>query len=304
MAINKYNINKWWKMLTGKSVLHVNQDLGKCFSIQEIKGYYNNLTEKVIMEPQLVENDSLPQTLQPGGITIVFPVAVFQYALGCYDLYLQKKKDCYLKKFLQLANWTFNQQDEKGRWANFAHAYPEHPFGAMAQGEATSVLVRAFKETNISTYLEAAKLSIDFMLAPHKDGGTALYQGNELLFMEYTHLPIVLNGWIFAWWGLYDYVNITHDKGYYYEAMNLSCQTLVKYLPKFATNYWSKYDLDYRLASPFYHHLHIAQMKAMFQLTGIKDFDNYAQCWEKQENKSWNKCRAFMTKAWQKIAEK
>ena len=41
-------------MVTGKSVLHVNQDIGKCFSTEEVKGYYNNLTEKVTMQPQLL----------------------------------------------------------------------------------------------------------------------------------------------------------------------------------------------------------------------------------------------------------
>ena len=43
MAINIYNIKKWYKMLTGKSVLHVNQDLGKYFEAKELKGYYNNM---------------------------------------------------------------------------------------------------------------------------------------------------------------------------------------------------------------------------------------------------------------------
>ena len=304
MALNTYNIRKWWKMLTGKSVLHVNQDLGKCFSCKEVKGYYNNLTEKVTMEPGLVEDDSLPRTIQPGGVTIVFPVAVFQYALGCYDLFLQTQEKKYLQKFLQLAHWTLDQQDEKGRWANFAHAYPEYPYGAMAQGEATSVLIRAYKETKDPQFLDAAKKSIDYMLLPHEDGGTALYQGEELLLMEYTHLPIVMNGWIFAWWGLYDYVKFTNSQDHYLQSLNRSCQTLVKYLPKFTTSYWSKYDLDYRLASPFYHHLHIAQMKAMYQLTGIKEFNDYAHRWERQENRLWNKCRAFMTKAYQKITEK
>ena len=75
MSLNKYNIEKWYKMLTGKSVLHVNQDIGKSFSSTEVKGYYNNLMEKVTKEPQLVYNDQLPTTKQPGNTVIVFPVA-------------------------------------------------------------------------------------------------------------------------------------------------------------------------------------------------------------------------------------
>ena len=303
MAINVYNIRKWWRMLTGKSVLHVNQDLGKIFSCTEVRGYYNNMTEKVLMEPQLVDSDQMPETIQPGGIKIIFPVAVFQYALGCYDLYLQTSDKRYLRKFLQMAEWTLDNQDAQGRWENFKHAYPKHPYGAMAQGEAASLLIRAYKETDNEKYLEAAKRAIDFMLTPDDKGGTALYRDNELILMEYTHLPIVMNGWIFAWWGLYDYVTVTRDNEEYRKKADLSSHTLVEYLSKFTTSYWSKYDLDYRLASPFYHHLHIAQMRAMYQLTGIKVFEDYADRWERQEHKPWNKCRAFVTKAWQKIAE-
>ena len=291
-------------MLTGQSVLHVNQDIGKSFSTHVIKGYYNNLTEKVTKEPELVDSMELPHTPLADGSVIIFPVAVFQYALGCYDLYLQTGDKRYQTKFIQLADWTLQQQDERGRWANFSQAYPDNPYGAMAQGEAASVLIRAYKETLDTKYLIGAKRSIDFMLLPHEDGGTAKYIGNDLLLMEYTHLPIVLNGWIFAWWGLYDYVIMTSDNGHYKELLQMSCNSLVKYMPQFATRYWSKYDLDYRIASPFYHNLHIAQMQAMYQLTGEKAFNEYGQRWDRQQGQLFNKSIAFLIKAYQKIVEK
>ena len=44
MALNIYNIRKWYRMLSGKSIMHVNQDLGRLFDVDIIKGYYNNLT--------------------------------------------------------------------------------------------------------------------------------------------------------------------------------------------------------------------------------------------------------------------
>ena len=47
-------------MLTGKSVLHVNQDLGKYFEAKELKGYYNNMMEKVSYVPHLVDSEELP----------------------------------------------------------------------------------------------------------------------------------------------------------------------------------------------------------------------------------------------------
>ena len=291
-------------MLTGKSVLHVNQDIGKFFSCDEVKGYYNNLMEKVIMEPELVDSKDLPQTQQPNDSVIVFPVAVFQYGLGCYDLYLKTDDQRYLRKFLQLADWTLNHQDEKGRWDNFSYCYPANPYGAMAQGEAASLLVRAYVETGDGKYLNAARHGLEFMLTPVENGGTSLYQDNDLLLMEYTHLPLVLNGWVFAWWGLYDYVKETNDKGLYHELMERSCESLVRYLHRFSNGYWSKYDLEHRIASPFYHRLHIAQMEAMYQLTKNETFREYANKWKSNQEHGWNRIRAFALKAYQKITEK
>jgi hypothetical protein len=303
MAINTYNIKKWWKMLSGKSVLHVNQDIGKNFSRHEVLGYYNNMTEKVTMEPQLVSTTELPHTPQADGTIIIFPVAVFQYALGCYDLFLQTGEKSYLNKFMQHAEWTLSNQDEKGRWKNFEHTYPEHPYGAMAQGEAASVLIRAYQETNDIKFLYAAKKGIDFMLLSYEEGGTTLYENNDLILLEYTHLPVVLNGWIFAWWGLYDYVTATKDTAHYLNCLNQSCQSLIRYLPRFSTSYWSKYDLDYRIASPFYHNLHISQMEAMYILTGEKLFDKYSKRWRRQKANFFYKGFAFAKKCYQKICE-
>ena len=33
-----YQIKRWYLMLTGKSVWHVNQDIGKCFAKGEVRG--------------------------------------------------------------------------------------------------------------------------------------------------------------------------------------------------------------------------------------------------------------------------
>ena len=75
-------------MLTGQSVWHVNQDLGKIFAKDEIRGYYNNMIEKVVKMPELLENDDLPKLNLENCKFTYFPVAIFQYGLGCYDLFL------------------------------------------------------------------------------------------------------------------------------------------------------------------------------------------------------------------------
>ena len=70
-------------MLTGKSVWHVNQDMGKCFEKDEILGYYNNMVEKVTKMPELLDSTELPKLNLENGKFTYFPVAIFQYGLGC-----------------------------------------------------------------------------------------------------------------------------------------------------------------------------------------------------------------------------
>lgn len=291
-------------MLAGKSVWHVNQNIGKCFSKDEIRGYYNNMAEKVTMMPELLESREMPKLNLAEGKFTYFPVAIFQYGLGCYDLYLLTKDERYIHKFMQCVDWTIEHQDDKGRWNNFSHYSPDTPYSAMAQGEAASLLVRAYKQTDEEKYLEAAKSSLDYMLKPLEEGGTTKYNSGQMLLMEYTFLGMVLNGSIFSWWGLFDYVLATGDNGKYKEALDKTLKSLIKVLPQFKCRYWSMYSEDGLLASPFYHNLHIAQMQAMYQLTDEPIFDEYAKRWERQQNNLFCKGIAFVKKALQKIMEK
>ena len=301
MALSVYNIKKWFLMLTGQSILHVNQDVGGHFSATELKGYYNNLTEKVTRLPHLLDTEELPTSPDDSGRPILFPVAIFQYGLGAYDLYLaSNESDCrYLRKAMQCAEWALSKQGASGEWNNFFFRFPQHPYGAMAQGEGASLLLRAYAVTGEKRFLTAAQKAIDFMLKPLCEGGAS--DGDVL--MEYTHLPAVMNGWIFAWWGLYDYVLATHNESHYKEKLEKSCKALEEQLPAFCNSYWSMYDLAGHIASPFYHHLHIAQMQAMYKLTGHDIFRKYGIRWQQQENNRLNHARAFVKKAWQKLCE-
>ena len=301
MALTLRNIRKWYRMLIGTSIQHVHQGLGTLLDPQELLGYYNDLTEKVIKAPELLSTEELPRY---GGTEVYFPVDIFQYGLGAYDLYLQTKEQKYLTKVLLCAEWALANQLPSGAWDNFSFLYPEAPYGAMAQGEGASLLLRVFKETQQERFLIAAHSAIDFMLLPLEDGGTTRYDHRGVIFMEYTHRPVVMNGWIFAWWGLYDYVLVSQDNGRYQEILYLSCQTLEKELHHFARSFWSMYDEGGRIASPFYHRLHIAQMQAMYQLTQHTVFSDYAQRWTDNDKNLIFKMSAFCIKAWQKIIEK
>lgn len=293
-------------MLMHKSIKHVNQDLGKVISKQDdiIKGYYNNFTEKVTKQPELLRNNTLPvyKTLQGGVVT--FPVDVFQYGLGAYDLYLTTYEEKYKEKFLQCCEWAKNNQEYTGAWDNFFFIYPHSPYSAMAQGEGASLLIRGYIEFNNKKYLSAAQKAIDFMLKPVAQGGTTLYKKNgDIFFYEYTHLPLVLNGWVFAIFGLYDMTIFFKDNQKYQQVFLSAEKSLEKTLYKFDAKYWTYYDLGHKLASPFYHKLHIAQMQALYIITK-KDIYKQTETLYKKYNKNLlYKSYAFSKKAWQKIIE-
>lgn len=298
MALNKYNIKKWYLMLTGRSILHVNQEIGKNYSKVEIKGYYNDLTEKITRsEEQLGE---LPMYTKENGDKYYFSIGVFQYGLAAYDLYLLNNEEKYLDCLKKTADWAIDNQDTNGGWNSFEY---ENPYSSMAQGEGISLLLRAYKEFDNEKYLLAAKSALNFMKKSVSDGGVTIYENEDLILKEYPTLPVVLNGWIFSIFGIYDYCLVEKEDIETKCFLQKTIKTLEKYLPAFDIGYWSKYDNDKKIASPFYHKLHTQLLMALYDLTDIEIFKEYSEKWEKCEKNKFNKIRAFIKKAYQKIRE-
>ena len=101
MGISKYNIKRWIKMLTGKSIYHVDQGIGK--AIDE-GGYYNDLTQKVLMGDSNLDENEIPFLEHSDGTHVQMPTMIFQYGLGAYDLWLIEKKDQYRSKVKKCAD--------------------------------------------------------------------------------------------------------------------------------------------------------------------------------------------------------
>lgn len=302
MSINVFNLKKWIKMLSGNSILHVNQGNGCCYSTKELAGYYNDMREKVLKNPEYLMKDGVPLTEVENGDPIFFPTCIFQFGLGAYDLYLTTKNDYYRKLFLNQCDWAMKYQNADGSWSVFENEYPDHPFGSMAQGEGTSLLLRAFKLTGNIEYFESAKKAIYFMITDVENNGTLMEENGKIFLKEFTHKEVVFNGWIFSIWGLFDYLLVCKDekiKAIYDNTVN----TLIEFLPSMDTGYWSKYDMGRAIASPFYHKLHIAQLEAMYQITGLNGFIEFKEKFEKYNASFIKKSRAFVKKSLQKVFE-
>nr|WP_317365533.1 D-glucuronyl C5-epimerase family protein [uncultured Blautia sp.] len=300
MSINIQKIKKWSNMLMGKSVYHVNQDAGKIYSKSSIKGYYNNLTEKITRFGY--NDDRVPTTIVDSGAEIYFSIAIFQYGLGAYDLFLLNGDKSMLDKTLACANWAIENQQQNGSWVTFEYENKEHPYSSMAQGEGISLLCRAYLATSNFEYKEAIEKAFSFMILPIEKGGTTKYENDEVFLYECTNDPLILNGWIFSIWGIWDYCKLIENPN----AKNIldrTLTTLEKKIPEFDIGYWSMYEDGKRICSPFYHNLHIEQLKVMYDLTGKDIYKIYSEKWENYQNNKWNCRRAFIKKALQKIFE-
>lgn len=299
MSISIYKIKKWYKMMTGQSISHVNQGVGTCYSKSDVLGYYNDLTEKVTKDdPEIL----VPKYHVDTGEKIYFSIGIFQYGLASYDLFLKTKDEKYKVKLLACADWAVENQQEDGSWVTFAYENPDHPYSSMAQGEGISMLIRAHIVTQDEKYIVAVHKAKDFMLKPISDGGTTKYCESDVYLYECTHDPLILNGWIFSLWGLYDYCKYINNVDVQ-SVLDATLNSLRKKLPEYDIKYWSKYEDGKRICSPFYHKLHIAQLRVMYDLFGDEIYKVYADKWEKYQNSFWKPKRAFLKKVFQKVFE-
>ena len=93
----------------------------------------------------------------------------------------------------------------------------------------------------------------------------------------------ILNGFMWAAWGVYDYFLATADPGAK-ELFDRAVRTLTNNLEGYDLGFWSLYEQAgtrmKMVASPFYHRLHIVQLRIMQRLTGHEAFQHYADRWE------------------------
>lgn len=292
---------RWFGMLFGKSVFHKKQSKGLYCCRETLRGYYSDLRHKVT-DNNALDELGIPINKTNEGKIVYFPIAIFQYGLGAYDLFLESGDDEYKNRFMTVVKWSIENQQENGAWDAFGWCDMEHPFSSMAQSEGASLLCRAYIETKDENYLKYAKKALEFMLIPVEEGGTTYYDndGKLISLEEAGKVKTVMNGMIFSVWGLYDYLLCESDSNFD-KKLSQAVKSLSGMLPQFDRGYWSNYDMEKHITSPFYHLLHIEQLKVMEELFPGNNFGKYEKIFAKYNN-SWLKSKkAFVVKTMQKI---
>ena len=237
-------------------------------------GYYNDLTVEVrahASDPEAAERRLEQLTADPRRINWV---TVAQLGLGAWQLGWEAIAD----------GAASAVADSLGRQGALAYGFPmphtyelEPPWSsAMAQGQAASLLVRTGRSHAALLAVQPLIDEVSPLVAATDDGP---------VLQEYPTLPPahVLNGWIFALWGLYDVGSAIGD-GAAADAWETGLRTLARRLPLYEVpGRWSRYDLYphplAHVASPFYHRLHVEQLRALDRLARDEAFARYAHRW-------------------------
>jgi len=274
--------------------------------------YYMLFTEKADYKGAY-DSCGIPMLDYRGSIGLQYnPIAIAQYGLGNYNIFRRQSDPDRRRKFFLVADWLCSHLERNSQglsvWNHhFDWEYREPLkapwYSGLAQGQAVSVLVRAYQESGEERYRSAAEGAMASFHTLVAEGGVAFTdEHGDLWFEEYIVSPPthILNGFIWAAWGVYDYFLGTGDNAAR-ELFSRAVQTLLHNLNRFDFGFWSLYEQSGTrlpmVASAFYHQLHIVQLRVMHHLTEEDEFSRVADRWESYTHSRAKRMRALYYKS-------
>jgi heparosan-N-sulfate-glucuronate 5-epimerase len=263
------------------------------FDTQAIAGYYLDFSAKT----------TAPAAAEPGSL---LPAALAQLALGWWELGLRGTDDAHAR-FVEVCDLLEATSTRAEGTALWLYRVPVRKYeinsewaSALAQGQAASVFVRAHVAGRDERHAELARAAVAPLL---ERGATSLVSRlpEGLVLEECPTQPpsAILNGWIYAAWGLRDvaFGLGSDDARVAYEAAIAGIRAA---LPRYDVGWWSRYSLyPHRLpdlAKVFYHRLHVAQLEMLERLAGDGAFGSVAERWRSYDTR-WHRARLVSQKA-------
>ena len=235
------------------------QPLGDLIEPGAARGYYVDLRVKAAA-PGDPEVDALH-------------VVTTQWGLCAFEHWLHTGDERWLASATRAGEHVLDEMDDSGALVHrepYPHSYRLKPpwLSAMAQGQAASLLVRLHGETGEERMADGALRVLRPLSVPTAEGGVQAELDGGPFLEEYPTEPgsYVLNGGIFALWGLMD-AGVALGDADARELFHAGLATLASNLHRWDTGWWSRYDLFPHpvdnVASAAYHELHVDQLRAM-----------------------------------------
>jgi heparosan-N-sulfate-glucuronate 5-epimerase len=276
-------------------------------------GEYYMLFREKSDYPGHYDSGGVPMLDYRGGIGLQYnPIAIAQWGLANYNRFCETGDESRWQKTLKAADWlcTNLEQNSQGLWVwnhhfdwDYRDTLKAPWYSGLAQGQGVSLLLRTHAHAGDEKYLEASKRAFMPLTRLVSAGGVLIEDpGQNLWIEEYLVDPPthILNGFVWALWGVFDYWLARTDASAK-ELFERGVTTLIHNLSRYDTGYWSLYEQSgtrlKMLASPFYHRLHIVQLRVMWRLTGNTLFDEVADRWERYTQSGANRTRALVEKS-------
>lgn len=216
------------------------------------------------------------------------PVSIAQYALYCYDRVCAGDSGS-RSRFITQARYLRDAQSPAGTYV-YGFAHPPYGLEAgwvscLAQGEAASVLFRAFALTNDTDYLDAAMCALRPYARDVREGGVSFIRGGEVFFEEVAGCPVhILNGHISAAFAVWEASRYGFASAELRDLHSASIETLVRWLPLYDGGGWSYYQLAQRggkrhYAPITYHQAHVNLLLVYSAMTERDEFARMSAHW-------------------------
>lgn len=243
-------------------------------------------------------------TLLSGASQSYHPIRIAQFALHRFGVWHDTADACARDDVLQQALWLRDRQQNGERVGLYRFDFPWSKYGAgagwssaMAQGEAISALLRAHQLEPQAGYSDAALRAAQPFRFEIARGGVVWRDGADVFFEEIANecAPHVLNGCIFALWGVWELWKASGD-AWLGRLVEESIETLRRWLPRFDTGWWTLYSLlrsaadRPHLATLKYHEFHIAQARVLAKMFDQPAFEAAAERWNAYVDR--RECRA------------
>lgn len=259
-------------------------DIGRNWDAEDpVRGFYIDFSFKA-------ESPEWPPSWLP-GLSEQLHIATVQWGLGAHERFVDGQGERWLEAARQAGDHLIEIQQrggpQHGGWRHFfpmPHTYRIDPpwLSGITQGEAASLLVRLHRQTGEQRFAAAARRALLPMSVPVAEGGVLAELGGGPFVEEYPTNPasFVLNGAIFALWGVHD-VGVGLGDEQALERFEALTSALAANLRRWDTGHWSLYDLYPHplpnIASAAYHLLHIRELEVLDRLSPRPELREFSE---------------------------